>query len=1320
MKTISIKSIIKSIPIILFLLSQNLSNCQISYNSDNDIILPNLDELEGIGASAPLDIIYANNSDETPGKIYIYTLKRILVYNYQMSEFYGAIELFGGEYGKFAPQYHNPHLYEPDVKLMAHDANNKVLYFVSPELTVRSVSTDGINLNTYHEINTPSNVNYASLHAFSKLEYDNNHNRLYWFFRSKFQNLHSYDSFIGVYKKNSGSWNSIFEEYKIGHGDFNYLEVVSTFTYNPENNDFYICRKNRIENWRIDIDESSASKEHYIITKQIRNGKMIVLGHPKSMLLVFPYRVGYDLMEEDHLIYQINTNTFIADSSITAPSKMILDAIYLPEPYDDILMCYANDTAEKQINTGENHDIAYLQYVENTFQQIQTIYTQGINEIDTNTLLNLNRPFKLLFNSADSSILVSKKNEIVELQPNDNYSLGSLYYARDNFFGKGVEVGGNSFILNSLTGIERFYENFHSTNRTTFPAYNTEYNPLNRKMYIFNRLSTEQSGFYVYNLDQENMDFVETQKPIGDLVYNKYKNHILISEFNKDEGSGAIIRVFNAETMEELDTLKYIGLNYPGRMFVAPNGKIYISMNMKTDNNYPSITIIDANDYLAPTENVSAEYFEIPEYSYTLQSFYCYNPYNKKVYATIGPYFSVNPPYQTSYNSPLESGFGDPTDDPTNYPGVLISIDDQDSVVSFPKDNPSEVICATPNLISDDPNYQGTLFINGRIALNTFNCNTNEFQQFNGVSYLFDIEYSPLSNCLYACKNINIEDSLYAPDKNMIHIYKIHEDGTILENFWEKQGFASSISYNQYDDQLYVYYIGDDNLLGQQQAKVFTLNPYADQQAETDSVTLSSRTMGLEIVPQANHPHFDAYNKAYFPNGAHSSVSVVEYTAKEALKLHFTGDKLLEWVSIPRMVGNETTNWDDQQNTSLVFDRYRFGTPYSNLELLYLNLQTSYDPEYKVTWDEDLLWKYTPPEPTDNKNIFSYRGYTLKLDDTSDNYIYMYGNIKDPATSFPLYPGQFNSMGYFLTQEQDIFDALGAETLGLIDLIDHQDYCCEKKGGANPDGPTHGEIGPIDDHYWICDKHQTNIKYGEMVKLHSSETEQVSIQWQNSGNTTREKLRPDVEYFTYSETSSYTVITIVLNYESNPLEIGAFVNEQCIGAVALMPEDSVVILRAYLDGISPDSIVFQDWFGTKSSENGIIKDYRVFNKSTGFYENRVLKSNIISSRVRISFKEGDGEEDFDIVENSIDIWPNPARDKLNYSFYSDVGGKLNISLFDINGKLVSMLIDKVYQKGSVSGVVGLKGYSGYSVKPGIYFVKIKMGDSIITKKLVVQ
>lgn len=1309
------------ITIALFSISNNTKS-QITF--DKLINLPEISNSLGKTASPPRDIIVAN------GLTFIYTFKGILVYSNGVSNYEGYIPFADTTHGRLALQYQNPVIYTPDVKLMAHDDNNNELYIVTPNLTIVKVNTDGFHDNLSVVKNTPYQVasGHNTLHGMSKIEFDNTNNRLYWFFRAKEQNLHSWGSFFGIYDATS-SYSEIYSEYKQGDlENTDYNNLLTTFTY--LNNEFYISRRHWIELWKIENNQSQdVTKFDSIYMEQFDNGKMMVVSkNGKTLLLTFPYRLYYDTVSTTtHSIYQIdlaNPSSYISEVS---PNKQIADAI-LAGVNDDLLVCYANNPDEHQLNVNSNHDISILHFTNGWFRFQNSIFTNVSNENDTNVYQNLNRPFKFILKSG-GDILVSKKNDIAEITYNgSNYQYSNLYYAKDNFFNKGILSGSTPIVINAIKGIEYFNNLGHATKDISLPVFFTEYNPLARKLYFFNRLTADKSEFIVFNpLSNQIENKVEVDYPIGDLKFNSFQNQILVSQFTKSTGNGAMILVFDGTTGAYIKTISIPGYGYASRMFVSPNGKIFISVNMKYDQNTPHIIVLDATNYNVTLNIDSGLTFSMTESSLSsvYQAHFCFNKLNNKTYGTLSnpkshPYF-MNP-YHNSYNSPYFAG-KDPTDRipsslSQHHLGKFYSVDNN-NLVKFYDDIelPSELICADLEDTAN-PSYRGTVYINYWSAylgnkLMLFDCNSDSYKYevpFN--NNVEDITYSELTNSVYVYEHEY--DNGPTPNRNIIRIHKVDVNGTKNE-IWTKPGFAAGIFYNPYDLNLYLYYRAGDKFLGQQNAKIYTLNIFSEGTYNTllDSVSLPLKNLTPAIFPMEITPHFNEYaNKAYFPNGTHSSVSVIDFTAKEALALHFSDKEKVDWLSIPRLPSNSSTNWDEKDPIESVFDRNNFMTPYNTLELNHWEAQAA--SNYKSTWD--VLWNHFG-----DANCFSYRGYTLQLNDASDNYIYMSGNIKDPQTSFPLYPQQENWIGYFIPGEQDIFDALGTSTLSKIDRIEHQDYWCEKHEGPVPYGPTGGNVGQIQTFYWVCEKHQTNIKYGDMVKLHSDQTgsEPDLIQWQNNGSLPREKIRTEPEYFSPDQTSAYTPFIIQLDYQTNPLELAAFVNDKCVGASALMPNDTTVFMRVYLDGVDPDSIVFKDWFGTKSSQSNIIDDYSVYNKSIEKFERRALIGKQGNETVIVSFKKQqlNNNETNDIFY--FDFRPNPVNKNLAYEFSLSSESNVSLDLFDIRGVFMANLLNGVYPKGLTKGVINISTLN-IKINNGIYFIRLKAGGLSKTYKLIIE
>ena len=128
---------------------------------------------------------------------------------------------------------------------------------------------------------------------------------------------------------------------------------------------------------------------------------------------------------------------------------------------------------------------------------------------------------------------------------------------------------------------------------------------------------------------------------------------------------------------------------------------------------------------------------------------------------------------------------------------------------------------------------------------------------------------------------------------------------------------------------------------------------------------------------------------------------------------------------------------------------------------------------------------------------------------------------------------------------------------------------------------------------WVCQGSPLNIKYGDMVKVTPFE-DIIGFQWNYSGNPPDNGTTQGTTYYTYEEEPTYSTFVIELDSAGeNPVEIGAFVNDTCIGASVVETTDSVVVLSAYLGENPGDSVVFEQYYGSEKSAGKRIKDYYV-------------------------------------------------------------------------------------------------------------------------------
>jgi DNA-binding beta-propeller fold protein YncE len=103
-----------------------------------------------------------------------------------------------------------------------------------------------------------------------------------------------------------------------------------------------------------------------------------------------------------------------------------------------------------------------------------------------------------------------------------------------------------------------------------------------------------------------------------------------------------------------------------------------------------------------------------------------------------------------------------------------------------------------------------------------------------------------------------------------------------------------------------------------------------------------------------------------------------------------------------------------------------------------------------------------------------------------------------------------------------------------------------------------------------------------------------------------------------------------------------------------------------------------------------------------------------SEVVRIeSFPAGTEEQD---IPGEVGIYPNPATDRLNVDFQAQVSGEAQLSVLDLSGRLLLTSSEPV-----VSGLNHLQlSLTGVNLTPGMYIVKIEVGNSARHTKLYVQ
>ena len=92
-------------------------------------------------------------------------------------------------------------------------------------------------------------------------------------------------------------------------------------------------------------------------------------------------------------------------------------------------------------------------------------------------------------------------------------------------------------------------------------------------------------------------------------------------------------------------------------------------------------------------------------------------------------------------------------------------------------------------------------------------------------------------------------------------------------------------------------------------------------------------------------------------------------------------------------------------------------------------------------------------------------------------------------------------------------------------------------------------------------------------------------------------------------------------------------------------------------------------------------------------------------------------DNFQNLEERIDIFPNPTVDKLTIHYQNNSSDEITISIIDMHGKQV---MDLFKGKHYMTTVIEWSVQSGRNIQSGIYICKITTSNKIITRPIIIQ
>ena len=351
----------------------------------------------------------------------------------------------------------------------------------------------------------------------------------------------------------------------------------------------------------------------------------------------------------------------------------------------------------------------------------------------------------------------------------------------------------------------------------------------------------------------------------------------------------------------------------------------------------------------------------------------------------------------------------------------------------------------------------------------------------------------------------------------------------------------------------------------------------------------------------------------------------------------------------------------------------------------------------EVRYKEFWIYETTPGNWVNDIGDFrSIDGYKIKMNNNAD--LELAGWWENPTTEIPLYAGQQNWIGYFLQESLSIYDAFAT-------IWDYWTCIYAKEWAVCRCFPN-----------WQQNMRGT-VNPGELYIV--TVTQDCDLVW-GTGEPKPPYVKPETEYFTYTETSEYEPIIIDTVYGAAPEEIGIFLGNECIGATKVTEGYPAQIL-AYIEDDTTKAdgseLTFQLFNGAKNTVT-YIDHITVYDPVISAYVNKpVYLDKDDFAVVRLNTEEApEIPVEFSLYQN----YPNPITTSTTISFstpeYTD---NAEIIIYNVKGQLVKTLLPTTTHQSALTTVFwNGKDENGNQLSNGIYFYKLTSGEKTALKKMI--
>jgi hypothetical protein len=247
-----------------------------------------------------------------------------------------------------------------------------------------------------------------------------------------------------------------------------------------------------------------------------------------------------------------------------------------------------------------------------------------------------------------------------------------------------------------------------------------------------------------------------------------------------------------------------------------------------------------------------------------------------------------------------------------------------------------------------------------------------------------------------------------------------------------------------------------------------------------------------------------------------------------------------------------------------------------------------------------------------------------------------------------------------------------------------------------------------EDWAWAGTPHTRNtLIYGKMYIVRVDEACDFVY---GEGSPVDPEEREMTEGFYYVETPEYSPINIESLDDPTVLEVGVFIDGECIGATQVEEFPLQILAFPAEGGRGSGDITFEFYCGGRSYKPA--KEYKVLNKETGQYDNSKIELRPYEFTT-ICFGNPVTPAKFTLSGN----YPNPFNPTTTISYSIPQDGNVKLVIFNIKGQKVKTLVEGSQPSGTYNVTWNGKDENDRSVSSGLYLYKLRSSEKTAVKKM---